>query len=107
MDKAECDSEGHIVEMLKSRRLTALLRHLNELKEEKEPWAVSTAAANTGNEFRYDLTSGHYLSNLSTKASYVYTNPDGQQVQLGEGKWTLTITLDNGTSRSVDIDIRK
>jgi hypothetical protein len=35
--------------------------------------AVSTAAANTGNQFRYDLASGQYLFNLSTKAGYVST----------------------------------
>ena len=68
--------------------------------------AVSTANAGTGNEFRYDLTSGQYVFNLSTKAGHVYTNPNGQPVHVEEGKWTLIIALDDGTNRTVDIDIR-
>ena len=73
--------------------------------------AISTAAATTGNWFRYDATSGQHIFNLSTKSGY--TTPDlnnpGQTktVQFSQGTWTLWILLNDGTSRSVKIQLVK
>ncbi len=67
--------------------------------------AVSTAAATTGNLFRYDPTAGQYIFNLSTKAGYV--NPDGTLVAFAQGKWTLQIVLDDGSKASVTIELVK
>ena len=65
--------------------------------------AVSTAASTTGNLFRYDLTSGQYIFNLSTKTGY--TNPNGTTVSFAAGTYTLSILLDDGSYRSVNINI--
>ena len=67
--------------------------------------ATSTAASTTGNLFRYDAMSGQYIFNLSTKAGY--TNPSGTTVSFGPGTYTLTVVLDDGTTRSVNINIVK
>jgi len=67
--------------------------------------AVSTSAATTGNLFRYDAGSEQYIFNLSTKAGYV--NPNGQTVSFSPGTWFLTITLDDGTSRSTKVQLVK
>jgi hypothetical protein len=63
----------------------------------------STSAATTGNLFRYDGTSQQYIFNLSTKDSY--TNPDGTARPFTAGTWTLSIVLDDGTSRSVNLQL--
>jgi hypothetical protein len=55
--------------------------------------AVSTAAATTGNTFRYDATSGQYIFNLATK-------------DLSTGTWRLTIDLHDGVSRTVNISLK-
>ncbi len=65
--------------------------------------AVSTAASTTGNLFRYDATSGQYIFNLSTKTGY--TNPNGITVSFAAGTYTLSVMLDDGTFRSVNINI--
>jgi hypothetical protein len=65
--------------------------------------AVSTAASTTGNLFRYDATSGQYIFNLSTKNGY--TNPNGTTVSFAAGTYTLSILLDDGSYRSVNIHI--
>ncbi|MBI4900501.1 MAG: PxKF domain-containing protein, partial [Actinobacteria bacterium] len=65
--------------------------------------AVSTAASTTGNLFRYG--DGQYIFNLSTKAGYV--NPTGTTTPFVSGTYTLTVTLDDGTYRSVDIQLVK
>jgi hypothetical protein len=65
--------------------------------------AVSTAASTTGNLFRYDATSGQYIFNLSTKTGY--TNPNGTTVSFAAGTYTLSILLDDGSFRSVNIHI--
>jgi hypothetical protein len=49
--------------------------------------ALSTAAATTGNLFRYDATSGQYIFNLGTKS-------------LSAGQYELRIYLNNGTPPS-------
>jgi hypothetical protein len=56
--------------------------------------AYSTAAATSGNLFRYDATGQLYIFNLGTKA-------------LEPGTWRLTISLSDGTSQSVDIGLKK
>jgi hypothetical protein len=55
--------------------------------------AVSTAAATTGNAFRYDATSGQYIFNLATNG-------------LSTGTWRLTIDLHDGVSRTVIISLK-
>lgn len=68
--------------------------------------AVSTSAATTGNLFRYDATAGQYIFNLSTKAGY--TNPNGTTVTFtSSGTYTLSILLDDGSYRSVNIQLVK
>jgi hypothetical protein len=53
--------------------------------------AVSTSAADSGNQFRCD--SGQYLFNLATKG-------------LSTGTWSLSINLGDGVSRTVQISLR-
>ena len=55
--------------------------------------AISTAAATTGNAFRYDSTSGQYIFNLATKG-------------LSKGSYQLSINLQDGVSRTVTISLR-
>jgi hypothetical protein len=55
--------------------------------------AISTAAATTGNLFRYDFTSNQYIFNLATKP-------------LSTGTWRIRIELDDGTSKYVTISLR-
>jgi hypothetical protein len=63
---------------------------------------VSTAAT-TDNLYRFDSTSQRYLFNLSTKAGY--TNPSGGTIAFAQGTWTLSVLLDDGTYRSVNIQL--
>ena len=56
--------------------------------------AVSTSAATTGTLFRYDLTDNQYIFNLSTKP-------------LSTGTWQIRIELNDGTSKYVNISLRK
>jgi hypothetical protein len=65
--------------------------------------AIATDAATTGNQFRY--ADGGYHFNLSTKSGY--TNPNGENVAFTAGTWQLIVSLDDGTTRSVVIDLRK
>jgi Thrombospondin type 3 repeat len=65
--------------------------------------AIATDAATTGNQFRY--AEGGYHFNLSTKSGY--TNPSGEKVAFTAGTWQLIVSLDDGTTRSVMIDLRK
>ncbi len=55
--------------------------------------------------FRYDATSGQYIFNLLTKAGY--TNPNGTTTSFAQGTYTLTVILDDDTTRSVNINIVK
>jgi hypothetical protein len=56
---------------------------------------VSTAAATTGNLFRYDPTGQLYIFNLATK-------------KLSQGQWLITVHLDDGSEdQSVLIEIKK
>ncbi len=55
--------------------------------------AVSTAAATTGNLFRYDASSGQYVFNWSTKG-------------LTIGKYRLYIDLGDGINRTVDLGLK-
>ncbi len=55
--------------------------------------AVSTSAATSGNNFRYDSSSNQYVFNLSTKG-------------LTAGTYQLTITLDDGTKQKVVIGLK-
>jgi hypothetical protein len=65
---------------------------------------TSTAAATTGNLFRYDATAKQYIFNLSTKLPY--TNPDTSSINsFSQGTWTLKIGLDDGTFKSVNIQL--
>jgi hypothetical protein len=55
--------------------------------------AVSTAAASTGNQFRYDATAGQYVFNWSTKG-------------LTSGTYKLIVTLGDGIARSVVVSLK-
>jgi hypothetical protein len=55
--------------------------------------ADSTAAATTGNLFRYDPSSGLYIFNWSTKGPTV-------------GTYRLTIDFGDGVDRHVDVGLR-
>jgi hypothetical protein len=65
--------------------------------------AISTSASTTGNAFRYDSTSQQYIFNLSTTNGYI--GSDGKTHPYTAGTWTLSIQLDDGTSRSVNIQL--
>jgi hypothetical protein len=67
--------------------------------------AVSTAASTTGNLFRYDAAAGQYIFNLNTRSGY--TNPGGGTVAFAQGTYTLSIVLDDGTHRQVNINLTK
>ncbi|MDP9438030.1 MAG: MBG domain-containing protein [Actinomycetota bacterium] len=56
--------------------------------------ATSTAAADSGNTFRYDATNDQYVFNLGTKG-------------LSEGTFRLRIDLGDGTTNTVDISLKK
>ena len=68
---------------------------------------ISTSAATEGNAFRLsDATTGQYIFNLSTKSGY--KNPNGTIVNFtSQGTNTLTVLLNDGTSRSVNIQLVK
>jgi hypothetical protein len=55
--------------------------------------AVSTAAATTGNLFRYDTTNNQYIFNLSTKG-------------LTTGTYKVTISLSDGTAQTVEFGLK-
>jgi hypothetical protein len=55
--------------------------------------AVSTAAATTGNAFRYDAATDQYIFNLSTKS-------------LSKGTWRLSIDMHDGVARFVNISLK-
>jgi hypothetical protein len=55
--------------------------------------AISTSAASTGNNFRYDTASNQYIFNLGTKS-------------LSVGTWQIRIALDDGTSKYCTISLR-
>ncbi|WP_157438868.1 PxKF domain-containing protein [Aestuariimicrobium kwangyangense] len=66
--------------------------------------AISTSAATSGNLFRF--SDSQYIFNLSTKAGY--TNPGSSTTTaFTAGKWTLTVALDDGTTRSVVVELVK
>ena len=56
--------------------------------------ADSTSAADSGNTFRYDTTTGQYIFNLSTK-------------NLTQGTWYLRIDLGDGVDHIVQIKLKK
>lgn len=58
-----------------------------------EEEAVSTSAASTGNQFRYDSTDNQYIFNLSTK-------------NMSSGTWQIRIELSDGSSKVAIISIR-
>ena len=62
--------------------------------------AVSTAAATTGNLFRYDFSSNQYIFNLSTKL------PLNNGVNWSTGTWEIRIELDAGMSYYVEIGLK-
>jgi hypothetical protein len=55
--------------------------------------SVSTAAATTGNLFRYDPAAGQYIFNWSTKG-------------LSAGTYRLFINLGDGVTRTVNLDLK-
>lgn len=55
--------------------------------------ATSTGNSDTGNEFRFDPTSGQYIYNLSTKG-------------FATGTWLLRAKLNDGTTHDVFISLR-
>ena len=55
--------------------------------------AETKAAADGGNQFRYDLTAGQYVFNWSTKG-------------VGPGAYRLFINLGDGVERSVDLGLK-
>jgi hypothetical protein len=56
--------------------------------------AISTSAADTGNQFRYDSTAKQYIFNLSTKG-------------FSEGTYQLRVDLGDGIAHTVNITSRK
>jgi hypothetical protein len=56
--------------------------------------AVSTSAADSGNTFRYDSTSGQYIFNLNTKG-------------MTQGTWQIRVDLLDGATHSVLVSLRK
>jgi uncharacterized repeat protein (TIGR03803 family) len=69
--------------------------------------ATSTAAADTGNTFRYDASGDQYIYNLATK---VFTN--GSTTPLSAGTWQIRIAQYNGTTEigtmgTVTISLKK
>ena len=62
--------------------------------------AVSTAAATTGNLFRYDFSSNQYIFNLSTKL------PFNNDENWSTGTWEIRIELDDGMSYCVEIGLK-
>jgi hypothetical protein len=68
--------------------------------------AISTAAATTGNLFRWTGSpDNQYIFNLSTKLGYVNPSPEPAINSFSQGTWTLKIGLDDGTFRSVNIQL--
>jgi hypothetical protein len=65
---------------------------------------ISTSAATTGNQFRYDPTGQQYIFNLSTKQGYL-TPGATTATPFTPGTWTLGINLDDGTSHIVVIQL--
>ncbi|CAI9401733.1 PxKF domain-containing protein [Aestuariimicrobium sp. T2.26MG-19.2B] len=66
--------------------------------------AISTSAATSGNLFRF--SDSQYIFNLSTKAGY--TNPGSSTATaFTAGSWKLTVALDDGTTRSINVQIIK
>jgi hypothetical protein len=66
--------------------------------------AISTAASTTGNLFRY--SDPQYIFNMNTKAGY--TNPGSSTpISFTQGTWTVSALLDDGTWRSVNIQLVK
>ena len=68
--------------------------------------AISTAAATTGNLFRFTGSpDNQYIFNLSTKLGYVNPSPEPAINNFGQGTWTLKIGLDDGTFRPVNVQL--
>jgi hypothetical protein len=66
----------------------------------------STSAATTGNLFRLaDATTGQYIFNLSTKSGF--TSGGVTTAFTSQGTYKLSAVLDDGTSRSVNIQLVK
>jgi hypothetical protein len=83
-----------------SAGITNLVAHLTLTKLTDNPEghvieAVSTAAADTGNQFRYDASANQYIFNLSTSSSNMST-----------GTWLLTIDMHDGVLRTVEISLK-
>ena len=68
------------------------VKKLNNGTSGDEMDAVSTAAATTGNLFRYDSSSNQYIFNLSTKLPF-----NGVE-SWSAGTWEIRIELDDGMS---------
>jgi len=84
------DASGNVVTNAVARISVALI---NGGVAGTEMEAVSTSAATTGNLFRYSSDGNQYIFNLATKG-------------LSTGTWRITITLDDGTSQTVNISLR-
>jgi hypothetical protein len=70
--------------------------------------AISTAASTTGNLFRFTGSpDNQYIFNLSTKLGYVNPSPESAITSFSQGTWTLKIGLDDGTFRSVNVQLVK
>ena len=67
---------------------------------------ISTSASTTGNLFRLaDATTGQWIFNLSTKSGYT---SNGTTVSFtSQGTYKLSAVLDDGSSRSVNIQLVK
>ena len=76
------------------------VKKINNSTSGEEMDAVSTAAATTGNLFRYDSSSNQYIFNLSTKL------PLNNEVNWSTGTWEIRIELDDGMSYDVDIVLK-
>ena len=88
--------------------VTNAVAHLSVKNIDKTPdagvdEAFLTTTGTGGNQFRY--SDGQYIFNLSTKSAH--TNADGTTTVLGQGTWYLWISLDDGTTHSVKIQLVK
>jgi hypothetical protein len=68
----------------------------------------STSAATTGNLFRLaDATTGQWIFNLSTKSGYLNPGATTPTAFTSQGTYKLSAVLDDGSSRSVNIQLVK
>lgn len=84
------DAKGNYVDYASAKLYVS---KVGDIAGEGEALAVSTSAASTGNEFRYDNADNQYIFNLNTKG-------------LSSGTYQIRIDLGDGTTNTVNIALR-